>query len=293
MNLTQLKYFQAVCEYGNVTKAAEILHVSQPSISSSIKALEDEFGVFLFKRQYRGMSLTTEGQKLLSLSRNVIGSADLLTDIMMDLGRKRHTLRLGVPPMIGSLVLPVLFRDFLTSHPDISIEIVEDGSPSLRQKLSEELVDMALVPQTDVIDPAYRSVPVSTLEFGCVTSKAHPFTYIKNIPIKMLDGEKIVMFPSGFHHSSILYKRFAEADVHPRVILKIAQIYSICEMVRNDLAVGFLFKDLVRHFDDIVFVPLEEPVYVNIALTWKKDAYRFSDMDALIRYAERGKLTVE
>ena len=270
-----------------------MLHVSQPSISSAIKALEDEFGVFLFKRQYRGMSLTAEGQKLLSLSRNVTGSADLLSDIMMDLGRKRHKLRLGVPPMIGSLVLPVLFRDFLTSHPDINIEIIEDDSPSLRQKLSEEIIDMALVPPPEIADPAYRCVTVSSLEVGCITSKTHPFTYIKKIPIKMLDRERIVMFPSGFHHASILNKRFAAAGVKPRVILRISQIYTICEMARNDLAVGFLIKDLAHHFDDIVFIPFEEPVYLDIALIWKKDAYRFSDMDALIRYAERGKLSVE
>ena len=70
MNINQLKYFNAVCEYGKVSVAAQILHISQPSLSSALKELEQEFGVNLFKRQHSGMSLTNEGRIFYDLSKD-------------------------------------------------------------------------------------------------------------------------------------------------------------------------------------------------------------------------------
>ena len=101
MNLIQLRYFQAVCACGNLTQAAQQLHISQPSLSSAIQTLEKEFGVGLFVRQYRGVELTAEGEQLLKLSRSLTENADKLVRIMQDLGAGRHILRLGVPPVLG------------------------------------------------------------------------------------------------------------------------------------------------------------------------------------------------
>ena len=64
MNINQLKYFDAVCTFQSVSLAAEYLHISQPSLSSAIKELENEFGILLFKRHHRGMVLTPEGETL-------------------------------------------------------------------------------------------------------------------------------------------------------------------------------------------------------------------------------------
>ena len=86
MNLIQLRYFQAVCACGNLTQAAQQLHISQPSLSSAIQTLEKEFGVGLFVRQYRGVELTAEGEQLLKLSRSLTENADKLVRIMQDLG---------------------------------------------------------------------------------------------------------------------------------------------------------------------------------------------------------------
>ena len=62
MNLIQLKYFHAVCQFQTVSEAAEYLYISQPSLSNAIKELENEFGVALFRRHHRGMTLTEEGR---------------------------------------------------------------------------------------------------------------------------------------------------------------------------------------------------------------------------------------
>ena len=66
MKLLQLKYFQTICKYNNITRASNELHVSQPSLSNVIRDLEEEFGVTLFQRLSKGLSLTEEGKVLLA-----------------------------------------------------------------------------------------------------------------------------------------------------------------------------------------------------------------------------------
>lgn len=99
MNLIQLRYFQAVCACGNLTQAAQQLHISQPSLSSAIQTLEKEFGVGLFVRQYRGVELTAEGEQLLKLSRS-------LTKMPINLCGSCRTL---VPAVISCVLVCPLF----------------------------------------------------------------------------------------------------------------------------------------------------------------------------------------
>ena len=65
MNLTKLRYFHSACQYLNISRAAEALHLSQPSVSGAIKDLEEEYGVQLIRRQKTGFSLTPDGEELL------------------------------------------------------------------------------------------------------------------------------------------------------------------------------------------------------------------------------------
>lgn len=133
MNLIQLRYFQAVCACGNLTQAAQQLHISQPSLSSAIQSLEKEFGVGLFVRQYRGVELTAEGEQLLKLSRSLTENADKLVRIMQDLGAGRHILRLGVPPVLGGWLLPRLYTDFFATMRKSVWRLWKSGGRSSRK----------------------------------------------------------------------------------------------------------------------------------------------------------------
>ena len=116
MNLNQLKYFQTVYLYGNVSRAADILHISQPSLSESIRTLEDEFGVLLFDRRYRGMKPTEAGDRLFVLSRSLLDDAARIERIMDELGKDRHTIRIGITPMLGSIIIPKIIKRFFMLH---------------------------------------------------------------------------------------------------------------------------------------------------------------------------------
>ncbi|NLO32727.1 MAG: LysR family transcriptional regulator, partial [Candidatus Hydrogenedentes bacterium] len=111
MTLLQLKYFQSVCRYDSVSKAAESLNISQPAISIAIKELEEEFGVSLFIRDKKRLVLTTEGTFFLNKVSEIQPQIDSLSRLMADLGNKERVLNLSVIPMSGSnLIIDSLHR---------------------------------------------------------------------------------------------------------------------------------------------------------------------------------------
>ena len=121
MRLSQLLYFEAAGRLESVTKAAEELHVSQPSISMSIKELESELGVALFQRVNKRLYLTEEGRYFLSELSQILRQLDRLTKEMKERGSDVQHLRVAVAPIIGMFIFPAVFREFRLKHPEINI----------------------------------------------------------------------------------------------------------------------------------------------------------------------------
>ena len=122
MNLLQLKYFQEVARYQNITKTAEILHVSQPSLSTSIKHLEEELGIELFDRKGKSIVLNEDGQNFL---RDINSVFELLNRNQM----KRNLIASGKSNAVfiggskSELKLYPFIARFLVRHPDVLISV--------------------------------------------------------------------------------------------------------------------------------------------------------------------------
>ena len=110
MTLDQLRYFQAVCNFGGVIRAAEFLRISQPSVSGAIINLEREFDTQLFMRQNKRMILTKEGKIFLELANDLLKMADDTVKTMNTLSNHQF-LTIGVPPMLSSFILPIIYRE--------------------------------------------------------------------------------------------------------------------------------------------------------------------------------------
>lgn len=284
MNLIQLRYFQTVCACGNMTQAADLLKVSQPSLSSAIQALEKEFGVVLFIRQYRGMELTAEGERLLKMSRSLTEDADKLTRIMMDLGAGRHTLRLGVPPVLGGWLLPRLYQDFFQGHPDLQLEILEERRNVVQQKLEHELLDMAFVIHTQPLSGGYKTLCAARLESGGILSRKHPLAGKKKLRLEELAGEKMVLMPELFFQSELLEDRFSKAGFQPQILFRTSQIYTMLQLVKKQQAVGFLYREMIQEDPELIFVPFQEPMEIQLSLIWKENHYRSTGMAELLDF---------
>lgn len=278
MNLMHLKYFQAVATYQTVSAAADYLHISQPSLSGAVRSLETEFGVSLFRRHHRGMELTAEGEVLFKLCDDLIRRADQLEEVMRDLGRERKTLRLGVPPMIGSLLLPEIYSGFLSACPDAKLEITEGGRQEVAGLLSEGYLDMGFLPHTLPLPPELSALPVARLEIVCCAAKNSPLAGCGTVNPAALRNTPLVLFADSFFQTGEIKKWFAAEGVEPVALLQTAQLSTMVRMISEGIAVGFMFRRLIENNPDLVGVPTEKPLSINVSLVWRRDAFFFGCM---------------
>lgn len=279
MNLIQLNYFHTICDCGSVSEAAALLHISQPSLSVAMKELEHEFGVRLFRRHHRGMALTEEGKILYRISRELLHRSDQIDKIMHDLGKGRKKLRIGIPPMIGSLILPTLYGEFLPLHPEISLEITEGGRQELQQLLSEGQLDMIFSPHNASFDPSFSYRNLCCLEIVCCASKKNPVSYLKKVTPNDLRDVPLVLFEDGFFQTEKIRKWFAEEDISPKLILQTKQLSTINRMISENLAVGFLFHELTKNDPSLCALSAKPSLFVEIGLVWQKGAYPLNSME--------------
>lgn len=264
MNLNQLHYFVAVCTYQSVSKAAAYLHISQPSLSGVIRELENEFGVTLFTRHYRGVRMTREGQTLYDLAKNLLHQADQTRAIMQDLGNGRRVLQLGVPPMIGSLILPRIYRDL--ANTGISLEITEGGYHDLRKRLADQELDLAFLPHAGTPDPELACLSAARLEVCCCAKAGHPLACGAPIDPGTLADEKLVLFEDSFLQTELILQWFRAARVQPQILLQTRQLSTMLQMLESGQALGFLFRELVNAHQALAVIPIQQPIYLQVSL---------------------------
>jgi len=284
MNLIQIKYFQAVCMFGNVSEAAEYLHISQPSLSNAIKELEKEFGVTLFSRHYRGMALTEQGEKFRDMTKNIILQAERTEEIMRDMGQERKKLRLGVPPMIGSLILSDIYDSFLTLNNDVEIEITEAGSRELISQLNHNYIDMALISHGKPVESNFASREVSRFEIVCCVSQHNSISKLDKVTPELLREVPLILFENSFFQTEEIKKWFESAQIVPRILLQTGQLSTMINFISDNLAAGFMFRQLAEENTRLKIVPMENPIYANISISWKKRGYVSVGMTKFLEY---------
>lgn len=284
MTLDQLRYFQAVCKYDGVSRAAEALNISQPSVSNAIANLEKEFGVELFTRQRKRLLLTEDGRIMSELADKLLSQADETIRTMRELGSNNKVLRLGVPPMIGSLVLPILFGEHFKQYPHLQVRIVEDDSSGLKRLLAENQIDMAFLPHTHPFGGELYAQPLTELQNVCCVHKAHRFAAQKSIRLEELIDEPLVLFKNSFFQTERIMNKFSNLSIIPNILLDTAQLPIVQNMIASKMAVGFMFEFLTKATPDLVGIPLDPPMTTLVSLVWKKSSYISGDMKNLIEF---------
>jgi DNA-binding transcriptional LysR family regulator len=293
VKLAQLKYFQTVCHYNSVTKAAGVLNVAQPSISASIRSLEAEFGVDLFKRVKQQLILTKEGSFLLEYANELLDMASSLEQKMLDLGKDRTNLRIAVPPMTGTFAFNELFFAYHERFPKAEIEIIESGSTKNLLSVADESVDLALATTGVIVNEQLNILQLKPVRIVLCVSASHRLAKASAINFEMLKDERLILFRKGSKHNEFIEQRFAEIGVNPRVLLYSSQIHTIQEFVAKDLACAFVFDGITDLFKDTVKIPIPDLPSQNVSLIWKKakhlnnrERYLFHEVSQFVSFAK-------
>lgn len=173
MEMHQLTYFESVSRHLHFTKAAQELHVAQPSVSQQIRKLEHELGAPLFHRMKRHVALTEAGTVFLPHVRAVLQRLEEARLEVQELsGMRRGTLAVGAPPSVGTHLLPRALAVFARRHDGITLAFREAGSRTLVGLLEEGDLDLAVVIQP-VRHPALDTQPLLEEELLLVVPRSH------------------------------------------------------------------------------------------------------------------------
>lgn len=285
MTLDQLRYFQAVCQYNSVSRAAEALNISQPSISSAINKLEKEFNIMLFTRQNKRLTLTKEGTTLLDLADDLLLRAENAVKTMNGLSDNK-VLNLGIPPMLSSLILPILYREFFINYPDIKINFFEGDRSGLIRMLEENKINMAFLPHDGPLDGRFSSKLLIKLDNVCCVCKGHRLSQKEYVTIEDIKNEPLVLFKNSFFQTERLLERFKQSEYVPNILLDTTQVSTVQNMVSSGLAIGLIFEFLLETTPNIVGIKLEPLMQTQVSLVWKQGEYLSGNMNRLIEFVK-------
>ncbi|UYQ65937.1 LysR family transcriptional regulator [Streptomyces peucetius] len=239
MQLQQLRYFTAVAETLHFTRAAERVHVSQPSLSQQIRALEQELGADLFRRARGNIALTDAGEALLPLARRILADTDTARREVQEVAQlRRGRVRLGATPSLCTGLLPQVLRTFHDLHPGIEILVEESGSHDLVRELARGALDLALVvlplPSSS---PALSTVELLREDLVAVSSPAAP---APPAPLRISDlaGEPLVMFRHGYDLRDLTVAACRAEGFEPSFTVEGGEMDAVLGFVRAGLGVA-------------------------------------------------------
>ncbi|MGN0372683.1 MAG: LysR family transcriptional regulator, partial [Enterocloster sp.] len=269
MTITQMQYFVAVCEYGTISKSAEMLHVSQPSVSLAIKDLEEQFGVALFDRQNKRFQLTQEGKYMHEVAKDILRQINALEVQMTDLGKHRNQLCISVPIFTGMFLLNLFMDDFRESHPDIRYIIRQYNSPKAFNALDDGSCDVAIIVDGDKLPGNLEKKPVFRSEFVFCATPDHPLAKEEAIGLLDLKNNPIILSQENSYMAKQLKKEFYNANMVPNILMYGVQMSLIRDLVSSGQAGTFLIKELADTWPEIVTVPLKEKMPISFSLVWR------------------------
>lgn len=286
MKLTQLEYFCVAARYHNITKAAKELFVTQPSISNAIKALEEEFGVNLFFRNNNKLTLTPEGEIFYKSAEELLAHADSVESEFHELRKKVTPIRIGIPPMLGTIYLPELYLSLNESFPNVDLRLFEFGSIKACNLVLEEKLDIAIVNAEQPSIDKCNSRIIDTEDLLFCVAPDHPLAGQKTLLLTMLADEPLILFNTDSVQVMTLTRQFKAVGVNPHIILNTSQITTLINMVKSGHMGTFLYRSIVEKHPDIVGIPVMPSIEQRIGVIWKKGKYQNATTEKVIRYIE-------
>ncbi|KQP70572.1 LysR family transcriptional regulator [Microbacterium sp. Leaf288] len=262
MNLEQLRAFVTVAQLGNFTRAAEQLHLAQPSLSRQISTLEQSLGAELFHRARAGSTLTVAGESLLPLARRMLADAASVRRELDELaGLQRGRVRLGATPTLCISLVAEVLSAFHAAHPGIELHITESGSRGLLDHLAGGELDLALITTSGPASPERLSVaPLLVEELVVISSAgAPPLTARESIGLGEVAGLPQVVFSSTYDLRATTDAAFAAAGLSPYTVIEGAEMDAVLRFVERGIGVAIVPAMVLIERSGLRSVRLSDP----------------------------------
>jgi aminoethylphosphonate catabolism LysR family transcriptional regulator len=235
MRHTQLRSFHAVAQRLSFTAAARELGVSQPTITTQVKSLEQEFGVELFVRRGRRIELTETGSGLLDITRRLFADEKEAADYLNETrGLKTGHLRVGA---VGPYHVTDMLAAFNARHPGLYVSVTVGNSRDTLRDLLDYRTDVAVLAHVDP-DPRLVAIPYRRHRVIAFCPVDHPFAQRRSIRLRDMEGQRLIVREAGSTTRRAFDQAMREAHVRPQVVMEIGSRESIREAVAKGIGMG-------------------------------------------------------
>ncbi|ASK62550.1 LysR family transcriptional regulator [Virgibacillus phasianinus] len=248
MNYERLKAFIAVAERKNFSEAAKILFVTQPTITSQIKALEEELGTKLFERTTKKVKMTQSAVILYKYARDIIRLSDSARKELVKTEDVMHgDLSMGCSFTIGEYILPVYLKKFKDLYPLIQMSVNITNSNNIVTSLKDQLVDVGLI-ETPIDDPQIMVEPFLADELVLIASANYFSNNEQNISADQLKQVPLIFREQGSGTRAVVEHHLNKAGISMdelNVVMELGSTEAIKSAVESGLGVSIISRNTI------------------------------------------------
>lgn len=272
MELRVLRYFLTVAREQNITRASEVLHITQPTLSRQLMQLEDELGKRLFERGKGHITLTNDGMLLRRRAEEMLELAD----------RTERELRNDEQTLTGDIFIgsgeterfhgiSCVMKEFSSRYPQVTYHLFSGNADDIKEKLGSGVLDIALLNEPVEIEN-YEFIRIPEKDrWGILLPKTDPLAQKENItPEDLIDASLITSQRQLVHHEIENWFGAIYEQVHE--VASVNLIHNATMMVADGIGYAITLEDLVKDYEEspICFRPFKPTLETGCVLVWKK-----------------------
>ena len=290
MDVRTLSYFVTVAEELNITKAAEKLNMSQPPLSSQMKALENELNTILFIRGKRHLQLTESGQLLYRRAKEILNLTDKAASEIISMSKgMTGTISIGLVEGMAPDIAGEWISSFMELHPQVRFRILDGNSDDLFEKLRSGIISLAVI--TSPCDNSLlNSFSIGSEKMVAFLKKDHPLAVRKGdtVSIKDLKNEKLIV-PSRKALIETIYKWFREIKAEPNIVCEMDSYLDAAALAGRGAGISIYPRTAYIPNDSIVVKEIEGEKRMEYLFAWRKGHPLPSVEEAFIDYIKESQ----
>ncbi|MDF7809143.1 LysR substrate-binding domain-containing protein [Pontiellaceae bacterium B12219] len=283
MNLRAFEYLLALEQYGGFHRAAEACNVSQPALSIQIKKFEEELGIQLLERGHKEFIFTPAGLEVLERARGIMRRVDeveALSKVWDD--PYSGELSVGAFPTLAPYYLPQILDHFVEAYPNLRINLVEEKTATLVERLKAGVLDCAFLAEP-IAEETLEHGTIFTEEFLLGVAPSHPLAKRKTIDMTKLSNERLLLLEEGHCLRGQALDYCATAGVGEVLNFRASSMATLLQMISMGRAISFIPDCVARRNPNLHYLKLKsDQVSRTIALYWRRSSVRKDVMLELV-----------
>lgn len=289
MEIRQLKYFVQIAKDQNYTLAAKQLYITQPTLSWTIKHLEEELGVKLFIPYGKKLILTPDGEELLLHAKFLLQEHQKIVELFQSRsGQLIGHIHLGIPTLFGTCFFMNQIMSFMEHYPKIKVTMHNSGSIAIQEMVEAGTIELGIV---SYLFPSANleaiELPNTNYPIVVIANKKHPLAAKSSVSFADLKNEAFILLSESFTIGELPLQACRKSGYSPNVIFRSSEWDVICEAVANSNNISILPYPFLQKSkkDNIAIIPLNDAdSLIPIAIISRKDRQKPLPLQKFIQF---------